>query len=273
MKGRGEVVVAVRTDQELELMRKSGKITALVLKKVIASVKPGVSLLELEDIADRKIRVLGAEASFRAVSDYRWATCLTVNNEVVHGIPRDIKLKEGDILGIDLGAVLEGWHTDVSWSVLVGSKQSLRSVDLGKFEIGNWKEKKRFLEIGERALWKAVNQAREGKRLGDISAAIQDEVEGAGCSVVESYVGHGIGRSPHEAPEIHGIGRKGTGLKLKKGMTLAIEVIYTAGSGDVLVSNDGWTVISEDGSLGGLFEMTVIVGKKKPEVITDWRQV
>ena len=257
VRGNMPSFVPERSEKELGLMRKSGKITAAALKKVIETAKPGVSLLELEDVADGEIRRLGGKASFKTVPGYRWATCLTVNDEVVHGLPRNIKLVEGDILGIDLGAVYQGWHTDVSWSVLVKSQ----------------KEKDRFLEVGEKALGRAISQAREGKRLGDISAAIQRSIEGAGYSVVENYIGHGIGRSPHEMPEISGIGQQGHGLKLKKGMTLAIEVIYTAGSGKVKVGSDGWTVMSVDGSLGGLFEMTVIVGKKVPEVITDWRSV
>lgn len=255
-------------------MRKSGRITAAALKKVIGAAAPGVSLLELEDIAEREMVRLGGAASFKTVPGYRWATCLTVNDEVVHGIPRDITLAEGDVLGIDLGAVFEGWHTDVSWSVLVGPPAGGSQPKAGRpLDEAGEQEKMKFLEAGERALWKAISWAREGKRLGDVSAAIQQAIESAGYGVVENYIGHGIGRSPHEAPEIAGIGRAGTGLKLKKGMTLAIEVIYTAGSGDVRVGSDGWTVVSRDGSLGGLFEMTVIVGKKEPEVITDWRSI
>ena len=256
--------VPVRNDKELELMRASGEITARALKRVLESVEPGVTLLELDKIAEEEIERLGGKSSFKTVPGYRWATCLTVNDEVVHGIPRDIKLIEGDILGIDLGAVFKGWHTDTAWSVLVGD---------WKLGDGDWKEKERFLKAGERALWEAVGQAREGKRLGDISAAIQETIEGAGYSVVKSYIGHGVGRSPHEEPEIHGVGEYGTGLHLKKGMTLAIEVIYTAGSDRVKVEDDGWTVATADSSLGGLFEMTVIVGKKQVEVITDWRKV
>lgn len=256
--------VPVRNDKELELMRASGKITALALKKVLDNVKPGVSLTYLDKVAEEEIERLGGKSSFKTVPRYRWATCLTVNDEVVHGIPREIKLVEGDVLGIDLGAVFKGWHTDVAWSVLV-SKQV--TGDSGQ------KEKISFLGVGEKTLWKAVGQAREGKRLGDISFAIQEAVEGAGYSVVKSYIGHGVGRSFHEEPEIHGVGEKGTGLHLKKGMTLAIEVIYTAGSDRVKVEDDGWTVATEDGSLGGLFEMTVIVGKKQTEVITDWRRL
>lgn len=255
--------VSVRSDKELELMRASGKITALALKKVLDNVRPGVSLIYLDKVAEEEIGRLGGKPSFMTVPGYNWTTCLTVNSEVVHGIPRDIKLTEGDVLGVDLGAVYKGWHTDTSWSVLVKGEG---------FRVKGEGEKIRFLETGEKALGKAISQAKEGKRLGDISAAIQEEVEGAGYSVVKSYIGHGVGRSPHEEPEIHGVGGKGTGLRLKKGMTLAIEVIYTAGSDRVGVLSDGWTVATEDGSLGGLFEMTVIVGKKQAEVITDWRR-
>lgn len=262
MSGSGNV--PIRNEQELELMRKSGKITALALKKVLDDVRPGVSLTYLDKVAEEEIERLGGKASFKTVPGYRWATCLTVNDEVVHGIPREIKLVEGDVLGIDLGAVFKGWHTDASWSVLV-EDQRLKTKDQ--------KEKERFLETGEKALWEAVGQAREGKRLGDISSAIQEAVEGAGYSVVKSYIGHGVGGSSHEEPEIHGVGKKGTGLRLKRGMTLAIEVIYTAGGDRVEVSRDGWTVVTADGSLGGLFEMTVVIGKKQAEVITDWRGV
>jgi methionyl aminopeptidase len=180
---------------------------------------------------------------------------LTVNDEVVHGIPREIRLKEGDVLGVDLGALYHGWHTDTAWSVVVGGKQTP------------------FLAVGEEALWVATSQAVEGNRLGDISAAIQKKVEEAGFAVVKNYTGHGVGRSPHEEPTISGVGKAGTGLILKEGMIFAIEVIYTSGQDDVYEKEDGWTVATVDGSLGGLFEMTVIVGKEKPEVITDFRKV
>lgn len=252
----------VRTKQELEMMRESGKITALALKKAIESAKPGVSLLEVDKIAEEEIKRCGAEASFKSVPGYKWATCLTVNDEVVHGLPRDIKLRTGDVLGIDVGALLNGWHGDASWSILVGK-------DLSGADI---KEKSRFLQVGEEVLWKAISQAVEGKRIGDISATIQQGIEKEGYSVVKSYAGHGVGRKGHEEPEIPEYGNFGTGLILKSGMTLAIEVIYAEGRGEVFETGDGWTVATRDRSLGGLFEMTVIVGKDKPEVLTDWRK-
>lgn len=247
--------VAVKTAEELKLMRKSGEITALALKKVMENAKVGVSLLDLDKIAEEEIKRLGGESSFKTVPGYYWSTCLTLNEEVVHGTPRDIKLKEGDILGIDLGAVYQGWHTDAAWSVAVGNG------------------KRKFLEVGEKVLWEAVKQAVEGKQVGDISAVIQKGIEGAGSSVVKSFSGHGVGRLPHEAPEIPTYGKKGTGIILEEGMTLAIEVIYAKGKGEVYEKEDGWTVATHDGSLGGLFETSVVVGKKKAEILTDWRKI
>jgi methionyl aminopeptidase len=253
------VFVPIRTEEELDLMRKSGQITAKALKKVLQNVKPGVSLVELDQIADDEMRRLGAGASFKTVPGYYWATCLTVNDEVVHGIPRDIILKEGDLLGVDLGAVYKGWHTDAAWSVLVGKQED--------------KEKLRFLRVGEEALWKAVGQAVQGRQIGDISAAIQETIEGAGYSVVKSLAGHGVGRQPHEEPEVPTYGKKGAGQGLQAGMTIAIEAIYAQGKGDVYEKDDGWTIATWDKSLGGLFEMSVIVNKGKAEVLTDWRKV
>lgn len=250
--------VPTRNDQELDLMRQSGQISAQALKRTIEAAKPGVSLLDLEKVAEEEILRLGGGSSFKTVQGYFWTTCLTLNEEVVHGIPRDIKLQDGDILGIDLGAVYQGWHTDTAWSVLVGQGTD---------------EKRRFLKVGDKALWAAIDQAIDGNRIGDISSTIQKNIEGAGYFVVKNYIGHGVGKSPHEEPEIPGIGKPATGLLLREGMTLAIEVIYTQKKGEVTETEDGWTVAAGKGNLGGLFEMTVVVGKKKAEVLTDWRAV
>lgn len=244
-----------RNKYELDLMRKSGQITAKALKKTLSAVKPGVNLLDLEKIATEEILKNGGQSSFMSVPGYKWTTCLTVNEEVVHGIPRDIVLKKGDILSIDLGAVYKGWHTDAAWSVVVGG--------------GNTP----FLVAGEKALWDGIDQAVAGKRIGDISYAIQSNVEGGGYEVVRTLVGHGVGRELHEEPEVPGFGRKGTGMKLLKDMTIAIEAIYTESTPDVILAPDGWTISSSDGSMGGLFEMSVIVGDKTAEVLTDWRNI
>lgn len=260
--------VDIRSAEELELMRQSGRITALALKKAIESAKAGMNLKELDQIIEDEILKNGGGSSFKTVKGYFWSSCLTVNDEVVHGIPREeVILQVGDVLGVDLGAVYKGWHTDAAWSVVVG----LPAGQAGGS--GEDEEKKRFLEVGEKTLWKAVEQARDGNRVGDISSVIQISVEGAGYNVVRALVGHGVGRAPHEEPEIPGFGKAGTGVVLSAGMTIAIEVIYTMGGYEVYHKEDAWTVATEDGSLGGLFEMSVIVGKEKGEVITDWRKV
>lgn len=256
--------VLVRSEEELELMRTSGEITAKALKKTLKSVKAGISLEELEKVADDEIIKLGGRSSFKTVPNYHWTTCLTINDEVVHGPPRRIKLQLGDKLSIDLGAVYPpagGWHTDCAWSVLVADNTKPLQHD-----------KRMFLKVGEEALWAGVAQAVDGNRVGDISYAIQTVIEGGGFNVVRSLVGHGVGKKTHEDPEIPGFGKKGTGMVLQSGMTLAIEAIYTSGSGQVYQRSDGWTIASSDGSLGGLFEMSVIVGKNKAEVLTDWRR-
>lgn len=243
----------ILSEEEQYLMRKSGQITAQALKKTLESVRAGISLLELEKIAEQEIKRLGGESSFKTVPGYEFTTCLNINNEVVHGLPRDIILKTSDLLSIDLGAIYQGWHTDASWSVVVGGGEN------------------NFLKVGEQALWLGIDQAKEGNRIGDIASAIQKAVEGKGYSIVRSLVGHGVGRNLHEDPEVPGFGTKGTGPLLKSGMPLAIEVIYTESTKEVTLASDGWTIISLDGSLAGLFEMTVVVGKDRNEVLTDWR--
>jgi methionyl aminopeptidase len=246
----------VRTTAELELMRKSGEISAKALKKVVESVREGMEIAELDRIATEVIKSNGGNLSFTSVEDYKWATCVTVNEEVVHGIPaRPITLKKGDKVSIDLGTEYKGWHTDTAWSVMVGGEAS------------------KFLAVGEEAMWKGIGQVKDGARTGDIGEAIQRVVEGGGYQVVRALVGHGVGEQLHEDPEIPGYGTKGTGVELKEGMTIAVEVLYTEGTKEVVLEDDGWTIASADGSLGGLFEMTMIVGKDKAEVITDWRKV
>lgn len=255
-------MVNIRSEGELTLMRESGRITASALKKVLQYVAPGKKALEIDKIAEREIKRLGGEPSFKTIKDYKWTTCITFNEQVVHGIPTGRELKEGDIVSIDLGTVYRDWHTDSAWTILVGSgKEDVRS------------EKKRFLEVGKEALKLGIKEAKAGNTVGDIGAAIQRKVEGEGYHVVRALVGHGVGRSLHEEPEIPGYGTVGTGPVLKTGMTLAIEVIYAEGTSDVVLEKDGWTYKSADGSLGGLFEMTVVVGKKEAKVLTDWRKV
>ena len=253
-------MVNLRSKEELELMRESGRITGLALKEVLKNIKVGVTGLELDKIAEEEMKKLGGESSFKTVEGYSWTTCVTVNEQVVHGIPTERVLKEGDLVSIDLGALYKGWHTDAAWSVLVS----------GEERDSRQSEKKKFIAVGEEALWLGIKQATDGNRVGDISEAIQTKVEGSGYSIVRSLVGHGVGKELHEDPEVPGYGKKGTGMILRKGMTIAIEVIYNMGNKEVLLNDDGWTIVSADGSLAGLFEMSVIVDKK-PEVLTNWR--
>lgn len=255
-------------------MRKSGEISAHVLKEVLDHIKIGVSGLEVDHLIEKKIVSLGGEISFRTVSGYKWASCITINEQVVHGIPTDRKFQQDDIVSVDLGVIYRGWHTDCAWTVLVsGSMGQSKVTRLRRNSKSEEEEKKKFLQIGEHALWDGIANAVEGKRIGDISSAIQKKVESAGYFVVRALVGHGVGRTLHEEPEVPGYGEGGTGLILKKGMTLAIEVIYAKGTSEVVLEKDGWTYTSADGSWAGLFEMTVIVGKERGEVLTDWRSI
>lgn len=251
---------------ELDLMRKSAKIASSALERALDTIKIGVSELEVERQVQNQIYKLGGNLSYKTVPGYKFATCISVNDQVVHGIPTERKFQEGDLVSIDLAVEYKGWHTDCAWSVLVrGKSERLASRSEERERWG----KKKFLKVGEEALWLGIQQAVDGNRVGDISHAIQAKVESAGYSVVRSLVGHGVGRSLHEEPEIPGYGQKGTGILLKSGMTLAIEVIYTKGSPDVILESDGWTYSAADKSWGGLFEMTVLVGKDKPEILTQ----
>lgn len=261
-----------RNSYELKLMRRSGQIAASALKKALDALKDGVTGLKLNEIAANEILRLGGDWSYQTVPGYKHATCITINDQVVHGIPTDVKIKIGDLVSIDLAVIFKGWHTDCAWTVQVEDGRWNPSTSLGA-GMEDGKEKERFLRIGEEALWDGIAKAVEGNRVGDISHAIQSKVESAGYSVVRSLVGHGVGRSLHEAPEVPGYGQSGSGVRLVGGMSLALEVIYAQGGYEVVLDSDGWTYKTADGSLAGLFEMSVVVGKEKAEVLTDWRKV
>lgn len=248
-------MVKSRNSYEQKLMRQSGKIAASALKKALDSVKVGVTQLEVDKITEEEIYKLGGDLSYKTVPNYNFATCITVNEEVVHGIPTERKFEKGDLVSIDLAVMFKGWHTDTAWTILIGQ-------DL---------EKEKFLKVGEDALWDGIGKAVAGNKVGDISHAIQSRVEGAGYKVVRSLVGHGVGKSLHEDPEVPGYGKPNTGLTLKARMSIAIEVIYSKSSSEVTLEEDGWTYSTADKSISGLFEMTVIVGSRKAEILTDLR--
>lgn len=245
-----------RTETELDLMRKSGQISAVALKKGLEMAQVGSKLTDIERVVKETIEASGAGCAFMTVPGYKYATCLCLNDEVVHGMPREITLKRGDLLTIDTGARFDGWCTDTAWTVEVGGGTN------------------KFLAVGEEAMWAGIKQAKAGNRVGDISAEMQRVVERENnFCVIRTLVGHGIGKKLHEEPEVPGYGRRGTGSELIEGMTIAIEIIYSESSFEVKLGGDGWVYQTIDGSMAGMFEMSVVVGKDDPEVLTDWRKV
>lgn len=245
----------VKSKEEIELMRKSGSICANALAEVLANVKIGITCKELDDVARKSILRQGGKLSFTTVDDYKWTICTTINEQVVHGIPTERKLVEGDVLGIDIGALYKGYHSDMAVSVPVGKVPE---------------EVVEFLDVGRKTLKEAISKVRLGNVIGDVSATIQEGVESHGYSVVKNLTGHGVGTELHEEPVIPCFGRAGKGPVIKKNMTLAIEVIYARGGGEVVLENDNWTISTKDNSLGGLFEQTVVVTDKDPIIMTPY---
>lgn len=242
-------------------MAAGGKRLGQVREVTARAAKPGVTTAELDAIADKMITKLGGEAAFKLVPGYHHATCICVNDEVVHGMPGPRKLLAGDVVGIDVGMVYKGWTTDTSTTVLVNIKSPMTNV----------KSKLRFLEVGRETLKKAIAQAKPGKRVADISRAMQEGVEQAGYSAVTALTGHGIGRHLHEEPAIpcFVVGNPSQSPIIRPGMVLAIEVMYNAGTAEVVYKNeDGWTIATADGKISGLFEETVAVTEKGPVVLT-----
>lgn len=244
-----------KTKEEIEIMKKSGRICSEALKEVLKNVKPQVSCNQLDMIAEKEIQKRGASPSFKSVDNYNWTICTTVNEQVVHGIPNERKLAEGDVLGIDIGALYENYHSDLAISIPVGQVSA---------------EKVKFLKIGKQTLENAIREAKINNRIGDISHTIQESIEKNGYSIVKSLTGHGVGRELHEEPLVPGFGEKRSGPIIEENMVLAIEVIYASGSGAVVVEDDGWTISTADGSLGGLFEKTIAVTKNGPIVLTPY---
>lgn len=255
-------MIDLKTKQEIEIMKTGGKILADVLFEVLKNVKVGVSEIELDQLAERLILEKGAEPGFKKVKGYKHAICISTNDVVVHGIPTSYKLKENDVVGIDCGVHYKGFHTDMAQTIKVKSE---------KLKVESEDEIDKFLKIGERAMWEGIKAAKLGNRIGDISKAIQDTVEGQGYSVVRSLIGHGVGKQLHEDPEVPGFLDKSifrTPL-LKEGMTIAVEVIYNMGKSDVVYSgSDGWTIKTKDSSLSGLFERTIAIASGGPLILT-----
>lgn len=245
--------IIIKSSQEIELMRKSGDVATGALRRVLAEVREGITTLELDKIAEDYILSQGAKPSFKTVEDYKYTTCINVNEGLVHGLPTNYALKKGDLVSIDLGALLEGYHSDLSYTVEVESNAE-----------------KMFLDAGQRALEAGIFEFREGNTVGDIGEAMQKVIEAAGYTVSRDLVGHGIGRELHEPPYVPGYGKAGKGAKIADGMVFAIEIIYQKGNYEIAIAEDDWTIVTADGSLGGLFEKTVGVVNGEPVVLAGW---
>jgi len=245
--------IIIKSEREIAVMRQAGKVVATVLRILSEKVKPGMKTKELDAIAAREVVKLGASPSFKGYHGFPASLCVSVNDEVVHGIPGERVLNEGDIVSLDFGAIYNGFQGDAAVTVGVG-------------EISP--QAKKLMETTEGALKAGISAACPGARLGDVSTAIQDYTESRGYSVVREYTGHGIGREMHEEPQIPNFGLPGTGPVLKKGMTLALEPMVNLGDWKTRVGNDHWAVYTADGSLSAHFEHTIAITDAEPQVLT-----
>jgi methionyl aminopeptidase len=253
-------MIIYKSPAEIDKMRRSGKILVATIERVLAKVRVGVTTAELDEIADSSIRSQGATPSFLGYGHppFPASICASINEEIVHGIPSpDRSVKDGDLLKLDFGAIWEGFHSDSAVTVIVGDA---RSADAEK-----------LVRVTEDALEAGISQVKAGGRLSDIGAAVQQVAEGAGFSVVREYVGHGIGRSMHEDPQIPNYGEPGRGPQLKPGLVVAVEPMVNVGGWETRVLPDDWTVVTADGTLSAHFEHTIAVTEDGPEVLTARR--
>jgi methionyl aminopeptidase len=249
------VAVVLKSSKEIEKMRRAGEVTRDVLQLVRGLVKPGVTTFDLEKAAVARLAELGVKAAFKGYHGYPCALCTSVNSEVVHGIPSQKRvLKEGDIVSVDFGVVVDGYFGDSAITVPVGAVDA---------------DVARLLAVTEKSLHAGIAVVRPGATLGDVGAAVQDVVEAEGFSVVRDFVGHGIGVHMHEDPQVPNFGERGRGMKLKVGMVIAIEPMVNAGRPDVEVLGDGWTAVAKDGSMSAHFEHTVAVTATGARVLTE----
>jgi methionyl aminopeptidase len=246
-------MIICKSPAEIEKLRRSGQLVREILQELSREVRPGISTMDLEKSAARRIAQAGARPAFKGYRGYPCCLCASVNEEIVHGIPSNRRLKEGDIVSLDLGVVVEGFYGDSALTVPVG-------------EISG--DAQRLLHVTEEALELGIEKTRLGNRLGDVSATVQEYVEGNGYSVVRDMVGHGIGRELHEEPQIPNFGQPGHGPLLKEGMVLAIEPMVNAGGYSMRVLDDQWTAVTVDGSYSAHFEHMVAVTQNGPDVLT-----
>lgn len=248
-------MITIKTDEEIKIMAEGGAKLGRVKNSLKEAVASGVRASEIDKLAVELIKKEGAEVAFSKVKDYQWATCVNVNESLVHGIPHDsIVFKDGDVVSIDVGVYYKGFYTDTSISTVINPSP----------------EVKKFVNIGKMALEKAISKVRIGNYIYDISKAIEDTIEGAGYATVKALVGHGVGRELHEDPQIPCFvpGKREESPEIKKGMVLAVEVMYAMGSDKVAIAEDGWTIVMRDGKISALFEETVAVTEKGPKILT-----
>ncbi|TGB00894.1 type I methionyl aminopeptidase [Halobacillus salinus] len=246
-------MIICKTPRELEIMREAGRIVALTHQKLEKAIRPGITTGELDKIADEFIRSMDAIPSFKGYNGFRGSICASVNEELVHGIPGDRVLNDGDIISIDIGAKYKGYHGDSAWTYPVGDVDD-ETMDL--------------LKVTETSLFKGLDEAKPGERLSNISHAIQVYAESEGYSIVREYVGHGVGQELHEAPQIPHYGPPNKGPRLKPGMVLAIEPMVNAGSRHVKTLGDDWTVVTRDGKMCAHFEHTIAITEEGYEILT-----
>ena len=246
-------MITRKSPEQIEAMRRAGRLVGHTLSTLVETVRAGVTLLELDTLAERVIRDGGGVPSFLGYHGFPATLCLSPNSWVVHGIPNGYALQEGDILSIDCGAIVEGWHGDAAVTVPVGQVDEAA---------------RRLIDTTERAMWAGIAQVRAGNRLSDIGHAVERAAAAPGYGVVREYVGHGIGTSMHEEPQVPNYGRPGRGLRLEVGLALAIEPMVNEGGPETRVLDDGWTVVTRDGSRSAHFEHTVAITPDGPEVLT-----
>lgn len=249
-------MIEIKTPKQIEIMAEGGAVLAKVRDALMAEAKVGVTTLELEDISEKLINDSGATSNFKGQYGYPYTILTSVNEQVIHGKPNNRKLQSGDLVSIDVGLLWKGWHLDTTGTVIVGGATAAKP------------EVQAFAKAGYEILDQAIAQAVVGNKVGDISAAMQQGIEGHGYSVVREYVGHGLGTELHMEPMVPCYGKPGTGPELKPGMVMAIEVMMNMGRPEVRTLKDGWTVVTRDKSISGQFEHTVAVTESGPKVLT-----
>lgn len=254
-------MVTIKSKREIELMREAGRVTALTHKAIEEAIKPGMTTAELDRIAEDTMKKYGAisaekgyDPGIRGVPKYPAATCISINDEVIHGVPSNKRyIKEGDIVSVDLVALKNGYNGDAARTYMVGNVSA---------------EAKRLVEVTKQAFFEGIKYAKKGNRIGDVSHAIGEYVKSQGYSVVREFEGHGIGKNMHEEPEIPNYGKAGRGIRLEPGMTLAVEPMVIQGKPDIWELEDGWTIVTQDGSLAAHYENTILITENEPELLT-----